>query len=92
MISNIGNNTLVDLLPNRNKDSVLKYLAKLDRRDKVQVVAMDMWTPCRDAVETVLPHATIVIDKFHVVSMANDAVEKARKGLRGALTPSQRVG
>lgn len=92
VISNIGNNTLVDLLPNRNKDSVLKYLAKLDRRDKVQVVAMDMWTPYRDAVETVLPQATIVIDKFHVVRMANDAVEKARKALRAALTPPKRRG
>lgn len=92
VISNIGNNTLVDLLPNRNKDSVLKYLAKMDRRDKVQVVAMDMWTPYRDAVETMLPQATIVIDKFHVVRMANDAVEKARKALRAALTPPQRRG
>ncbi|QBG99172.1 ISL3 family transposase [Xanthomonas oryzae] len=92
VISNIGNNTLVDLLPNRNKDSVLKYLAKMDRRDKVQVVAMDMWTPYRDAVETMMPQAVIVIDKFHVVRMANDAVEKARKALRVTLTPPQRRG
>ncbi|MFZ8286734.1 transposase, partial [Staphylococcus aureus] len=54
--------------------------------------AMDMWTPYRDAVQTVLPDARIVIDKFHVVRMANDALEKVRKGLREQLTPKQRRG
>lgn len=38
-----------------------------------------MWTPYRDAVQAVLPDARIVIDKFHVVRMANDALEKVRK-------------
>ncbi len=53
---------------------------------------MDMWTPYRDAVQAVLPDARIVIDKFHVVRMANDAVEKVRKSLREQLTPKQRRG
>ncbi|MDP0919330.1 transposase, partial [Klebsiella pneumoniae] len=42
--------------------------------------------------QTVLPDARIVIDKFHVVRMANDALEKVRKGLREQLTPKQRRG
>jgi hypothetical protein len=53
---------------------------------------MDMWTPYRDSVRAVLPEATIVIDKFHVVRMANDAMEKARKGLRAELTLKQKRG
>ena len=53
---------------------------------------MDMWRPYRDAVEAVLPHAMIVVDKYHVVRMANDAMEKARKFLRTNLEPKQRVG
>lgn len=55
-------------------------------------VAMDMWKPYRDAVETVIPDAQIVIDKFHVVRMANDALERVRKSLREQLTPKQRRG
>lgn len=43
---------------------------------------MDMWRPYYDAVKAVLPDAVIVIDKFHVVKMANQAVEKGRKALR----------
>ncbi|NNM65716.1 MAG: ISL3 family transposase [Burkholderiales bacterium] len=92
VISNIRSNTVVDLLPNRNKDTVVHYLSHLDGRHSVQTVAMDMWTPYRDAVQAVMPDARIVIDKFHVVRMANDAVERVRKSLRESLTPKQRRG
>jgi transposase len=78
------------MLHNRNKDTVAKYLTRMEHKDRVQYVAMDMWTPYRDAVQAVLPAATIVIDKFHVVRMANDAIERVRKGLRGELTLKQK--
>ena len=92
VISNIGNNTIVNMLPNRDKKTVVNYLYQLEGKREVQYVAMDMWTPYRDAVKTVLPDARIVIDKFHVVRMANDALEKVRKSLREQLTPKQRRG
>jgi len=92
VITNIQNNTIVDMLVNRNKDTVAKYLTRMAHHDKVQFVAMDMWTPYRDAVTAVMPQAKIVIDKFHVVRMANDAMEKARKGLRAELTLPQKRG
>lgn len=92
VISNIQNNTIVDMLQNRNKDTVAKYLTRMEHKDRVQYVAMDMWTPYRDAVKAVLPAATIIIDKFHVVRMANDAIERVRKGLRGELSLKQKRG
>ena len=63
----------------RNKDVVISYLSKLKDINKVEVVAMDMWRPYKDAVNLVAPHAKIVIDKFHVVKLANEALEKIRK-------------
>jgi len=92
VISNIQNNTIVNMLPNRDKKTVVNYLYNLQGKKDVQYVAMDMWTPYRDAVQAVIPHARIVIDKFHVVRMANDALEKVRKSLREQLTPKQRRG
>ena len=92
VIANIQSDTIVDLLPNRNKDSVVRFLHQLEGKERIQYVAMDMWTPYRDAVQAVIPEARIVIDKFHVVRMANDAVEKVRKSLRERLTPKQRRG
>ena len=92
VISNIHNNTIVNMLPNRDKKTVVNYLYNLQGKSEVQYVAMDMWTPYRDAVQAVLPDARIVIDKFHVVRMVNDALEKVRKSLREQLTAKQRRG
>lgn len=49
-----------------------------------------MWAPYRDAVMHVLPEAKIVIDKFHVVKMANEAVERTRKSFKAELSPKIR--
>jgi hypothetical protein len=39
-----------------------------------------------------MPQAKIVIDKFHVIKMAKEAMEKARKGIRADLDAKQRRG
>ena len=92
VISNLHNNTAVNLLPNRNKKTIATYLSNLKDKDSVQYVAMDMWRPYREAVNEVIPDAKIVVDKFHVVRMANVAMESVRKSLRADLSPKQRRG
>lgn len=59
------------------------YLSNLGERHEVQYVAMamSMWAPYRSAAQSVRPKAKIVIDKFHVVRSAYDALERVRKGL-----------
>jgi transposase len=51
-----------------------------------------MWRPYRDAAAAVLPDATVVVDKFHVVRMLNAACETVRKALRADMTPAERRG
>jgi transposase len=92
VITNIQNNTVVELLHNRNKETVIEYLAGLQGKETIQYVAMDMWQPYKDAIELMLPKAKIIIDKFHVVKMANEAMEQVRKSYRESLTPKQRRG
>ncbi len=92
VITNIHNNTVVEVLRDRNKKTITDYLFRLKGRDDVQYVAMDMWRPYRDAVGEIIPHAKVVIDKFHVVKMANESMEKARKSLREELTAKERRG
>ncbi|MFC4766861.1 ISL3 family transposase [Effusibacillus consociatus] len=92
VITNIEERTLINLLPNRNKESVINYLYHLPNKERIQYVTMDMWQPYRDAVRTVLPKATIIIDKFHVVRMANQALETIRKDLRANLSTKERRG
>lgn len=51
---------------------------------------MDMWNPYKIAVYTVIPHAKIIIDKFHVVKLANEALEKIRKANRQNVSTKER--
>jgi transposase len=51
---------------------------------------MDMWQPYRRAVEETLPNATVVVDKFHIQRMGNNAMETIRKQLRASLSDKRR--
>jgi transposase len=52
-----------------------------DWKDHVQFVAMDPCAVYRSAVERALPHAVIVVDHFHLVRLANQAVTRVRQRL-----------
>jgi transposase len=39
---------------------------------------MDMWSPYKAVAETVFPNAKIVVDKFHLVTAINNALDKLR--------------
>ena len=92
VITNIEQQTIVDMLDNRNKATVTRYLSNRKDRDQVRYGAMNLWRPYRQAVETMIPDATVIIDKFHVVRMANESLERARKAIRSDLTAQQRRG
>lgn len=89
VITNIETNTVVDLLVDRSKALISNYLMRLKNRNSVKCVTMDMWEPYKDAVYAALPNAVVVVDKFHVVRMANAALEVVRKEIRADLTPKQ---
>jgi len=90
VICNVKERTIVEILKNRNKPTVIDYLKQLPNKNNVEIVCMDMWATYRDSAKLVLPHAKIVIDKFHVVKGANIALEKIRKAIRLTLTDAQR--
>lgn len=92
VVANIESKTIVNILPDRNKKTVAGYLNALPHRKRVKYVTMDMWTPYRDAARAVLPQAKVIVDKFHVLRMANAAMEQIRKGLRASLPIRQRRG
>lgn len=90
ILTDIGHKEVIDLLSNRNQETVLKWLRQLPGKETIQTVTMDMWRPYKNAVREVLPQARIVIDKFHVVKLANEALEQVRKAIRATLTDAQR--
>ena len=89
IITNIGQQTIVDVLETRNKPTIVKFLKGLTS-GHIEIASMDMWGPYRQAFHEVLPDVLIVVDKFHVTRMANDALEKLRKQLHKSLTSTER--
>lgn len=90
VVCNVKDKTIINILQNRNKETVIKYLLELPDRDRIKYVSMDMWQPYRDAVKLVLPQAKIIVDKFYVLRMANHGVETVRKDIRANMTAKQR--
>ena len=92
IISNIEHNTAVELLADRTKRTLMTYFQGLQGREKISYVAMDMWNPYRESVQALMPQAAIVVEKFHVIRMANEALESVRKAQRAGLSARQRRG
>jgi len=89
MVTNVKIRSVIELLPDRNKATIIKYLASVPDKHKIRLVAMDMWNPYREAVQHVLPSAQVVIDKFLIQRMANMSMEIVRKRVRAGLTDRQ---
>ncbi len=68
----------LDLLPGISKSQVVHWLSHMQAKERCKVVTMDMWKNYRSAVHGVLPNAAVVIDKWHIQKMANDALDKVR--------------
>ncbi|GAB4433055.1 MAG: ISL3-like element ISKox3 family transposase [Chloroflexi bacterium OHK40] len=68
---------LLAVLPDRLKATVVAWLQTIptDRRACITTVCCDMWEGYSSAAQEMLPHATIVIDRFHVARHYRDAVD-----------------
>ena len=92
IFTNIGDRTLIDMLPDRYSTSIERFMSSLPNKERITHVACDMWRPYRQAAQKVLPQAKIVVDKFHVVSKANAAFDSVRRGIAKADPKRQGAG
>lgn len=72
---------LLAVLPDRLKASVLAFLQAIPRaqRECISTVCTDMWDGYISAVQEALPHATIVVDRFHIACQYRNGVDELRK-------------
>jgi len=76
----------------RTRDTIAGFFRWLGRRRgrSVQIVCCDMWDPYVEAVQTHLPHAQLVFDRFHIVQHLNRAVDRVRRQAWRQLTGAER--
>lgn len=82
ILTDIEKGEIIDIWGSVKAEPLTRALENLPNRDKIEVITMDMALSLKGAVEKALPDATIVIDRYHIQRMANEALDKVRKRLR----------
>lgn len=91
VLTNLEERTYFDLLPDYDLPALRKYFASLADRSKVEIVAMDLSPMFQKVISEQFPKAVIVADKYHIVRMANDAVEAVHRKIRKDLPKGERL-
>jgi transposase len=76
-----GGQGMLGQVEGRTSDDVAYWLAMQNPawRDAIQFVTIDMCTVFLSAIRRYLPNTTIIVDHFHIVQLATDAVTEVRR-------------
>ncbi len=80
-IVDVGRGQLFDIVPGRTADAPTRWLLRRPRGwlGGIRWAVLDLSGPYRSAFNEALPHAKQVADPFHVVRLANDALDEVRR-------------
>ena len=90
ILTNPSNHNLLDILPTREKHSLIEYFCQFERKN-VKIIVMDMWKPYREIAETYFQNAMIVVDKYHYVRQVYWALNDVRKRVQNQLPKNERI-
>jgi transposase len=71
----------------RSSDDLKPFFKRLKAAHaKLRAVAMDMWPAYLLAAAEELPNVPVVHDRYHIVALANEAIDETRREICGALS------
>jgi transposase len=86
VVTDLHTGRVMHAVEGKGKEDIRPFLESLARRGKkLEAVAMDMSSAYFWAVRETLPHAKVVFDRFHVVSLMNQAIDELRRDHQGEL-------
>lgn len=94
ILTNLTNNSVLDILPNRTQATLIQHFKKYqytDQLDNVKIIVIDMWSIYYQTLREIFPKAIILIDRFHFVRQAIWSLENVRKRIQKELPDSLRV-
>lgn len=65
----LRNRRVFDISPGRSEAELAHYLSRLQGRERVRVVCIDLSSPYRAMIRRYFPNAAIVADRFHAVRL-----------------------
>ncbi len=69
---------VLDILPNRRKEYLIKYFTHTNNRHSVEFVISDMYEPYLLVQQIMFPKAKYVVDRFHYIKYIMEALDKIR--------------
>jgi len=78
VISCAKSNELIEMLPTCTKSTILAFLWRNHLQYATEAVVIDMNDDYRDAVHRRLPDADVVVDRYHIKSVVDKAVQEVR--------------
>ena len=91
VVTDLEHHTLFDMFEGRNKQRLLDYFTQLPGKEKILWVCSDMYRPFEDTLKSTMPNAKWVIDHFHVVAKANEALDYIRRKVQMPLPKTERI-
>jgi transposase len=81
LLTDLEESRVLDVVEERTAEAASQLWDTLSPEQKqgVEAVAVDMWEPFIQTIQTQVPDADIVHDKFHVSSYLGEAVDKVRR-------------
>lgn len=77
---------VIDVLENREKETLEKWLRNCPFKHEIQYVVTDMWKPYKSAVDSILPKVEYIVDRFHVMKNLNECLQKSRRQIQNKLS------
>ena len=87
-ICDVSNHQIIDILPTRNYQDVAKWIMdhSLTWRNNITYGALDLSATYNAVYKVTLPKALRVADPFHVVALANRALDQTRRRVQNETT------
>ena len=81
MLSDSERGVVLDVGQGRDKQSAKALLQRImgQMQGEIQTVTTEMWKAYISCVTELLPHATLIHDRFHLVQYLNKAIDRVRR-------------
>ncbi|HBE35391.1 MAG TPA: ISL3 family transposase [Cyanobacteria bacterium UBA11368] len=81
MVANAETGNLLEVIDSHQQEEIIEALKQqpLEIREKVEEVSVDMWAGFPKVIAEVFPNAVVVIDRFHVMKLVNQRLNKLRQ-------------
>jgi transposase len=86
VLVNLETHQPITVLPSRTQEALRQVFSQWGAEvlRGIAGVSIDLWKPYQSLVEEMMPNATVVADRFHVIKLLNDELDEQRKAEKRA--------